>query len=819
MKIYTLKRLTLLKLIILLIVLFPAVLQAGTQEDSTSYYIRFCDSVQVHTKDSSVQITGLQKAINWFSSTNNSKYKAWCYSLMGDVYRHNNRLDSACNCYSISSKIYKESNLADSCATVYNKLGTCRYIQGDFKRAEQNFKKALLYPASKSVKADILNGLAISYEGLNCDDSALLTYNRALDLYKEIGDSMGIAYMYTNIGGYYFQNTEMKKEAEIYFKKAYNIIVKSDDKPALASITSNLAAIYSDEENYEKALESYLQSYKIDSTLDDKFQIGIDLNNIGLVYLHLKDTSLANNYILKSYNIAKSIGAKQLLSYTSYNLGEIEIDNNNFTKAIDFAKISLSAAKESGNKEDVSSAYKLLSDIYSKQGNYKKAFTFIKSYIEIHDTLLSVEKAKQLAYIKEKYDAAQNKNRILFLEKENLRKSNIQLLLIIFIVVTILFLLFIVISFLLVKKNRDKIKTQQLYFEKLLSNSIEYTFVVGKDKRIKYLSPSFSKIFIGKIGDSLEKSFYKNLTEENITKSNNLLISIINGAKRVKFDIAATSITGKKQHLVGVAQNFLNDNIIDGIIINLWDVTELKNISNALRLREKELNEANETKEKIFSIISHDLIGHIGTTSELMKLLNDQYDELDKKHITKIISSVSNSLETTYTLVSNLLSWARIQMNKITTERKPVLLYPIIEKIINLYKNQLEDKSITVHFGCDRTPKVNADFNQLEIIFRNLVRNSIKFTPIGGNIWITCNNENATTTICIKDDGIGMTSDQVNALLSNKTKIVSTTGTKNEQGTGLGMLIVKELIQLNKGKLRIKSSPNKGTEVYVTLLT
>jgi len=819
MKIFTLTRLTFLKLIIILIVLFPGILQAGSQEDSTSYYISFCDSVKVHTKDSSFQIKGLQKAINWFSSTNNSKYKAWCYTLLGDVYLHNSSLDSACNYYSISSKIYKEGDLLDSCATVYNKLGTCRYIQGDFKKAKQNFNKALLYPATKSIKADLLNGLAISYEGLNYNDSALLNYNRALDLFKEIGDSIGIAYLYTNIGGYYLQNTGMKNEAEIYFKKAYNIIVKSDDKSALAGITSNLAAIYMNEEKNKKALESYLQSYRIDSTLDDKFQIGIDLNNIGLVYLKLKDTSLAYNYILRSYNIAKSIGAKQLLSYTSYNLGETDLEKNNLTKAIDFAKTSLSAAKESGSKEDEMSAYELLSDIYSKQDNYKKAFNYIKSYIKIHDTLLTAEKAKQLANIKEKYDAAQNKNRILFLEKENMRNGNIQTLLIISIIIIISFLLFLVISFQLVKKNRDKIKTQQLYFEKLLSNSIEYTFVVNKDRQIIYLSPSYSKIFIGKIGDTLEKSFYTNLAEEDITKSNDLLNSILNGGKRVKFDIEAKSIKGKEQHLVGVAQNFLNDNIIDGIIITLWDVTELKNISKALIIREKELNEANETKEKLFSIISHDLIGNIGSSSELMKLLNDQYDGIGKKESVKIISSVSNSLETTYTLVSNLLSWARIQMNKISTERKSVLLYPIIEKVINLYKNQLEDKSITVHFDCDISTKVVADFNQIEFIIRNLVRNSIKFTPIGGNIWITCKIETATITMCIKDDGIGMTSNQVNNLLTNKTKIVSTTGTKNEHGTGLGVLIIKEFVQLNKGKLRIKSSPNIGTEVYVTLLT
>jgi len=308
------------------------------------------------------------------------------------------------------------------------------------------------------------------------------------------------------------------------------------------------------------------------------------------------------------------------------------------------------------------------------------------------------------------------------------------------------------------------------------------------------------------------------LDKESIKKSNELLEIITSGQKRVSFEFKIQTTNNITRYVTGVAQNFLNDTTIKGIIINLWDVTDLKEASTSLKKREQELEASNQTKEKLFSIISHDLIGNIGTTSELMKLLEDNFDSFDPEDKHKIVSSVSNTLETTYTLVSNLLSWARIQMNKITTLRNPVLLHPVIEKIADLYKGQLADKAIEFAIDCDKTTRVSADSNQLEFIFRNLIRNAIKFTHTGGKIWFSCTTQKGVVQVSIKDNGVGMSKKKIDELLSDSAELTSTVGTNNEQGTGLGLIIVKEFIQLNKGRLQIKSKSGEGTEVIITLL-
>lgn len=808
---------------LILIVLQPTlsgVIQAENNIDSTNYYNKQCQKIYNKPFSSSLKdLVELKKAANWFAKKNGSINEAWCYTLIGRYYYKNNDNNLACNYFFKSIDAYKKINLTDSLATTYDKLASCQYYQANYKAAKTNFSIGLLYPASVKTKASLLNGLAMSYDALSLNDSALLTYNKALDLYRSCGDSLGIAYIYSNIGTMYLQQEEVLPETKDYLTKAYNIIINTDDKFSLAGITSNLSVYYFNNKNYKKALKNYFITLQIDSTLKDKFQIGVDLNNIGICYLNLKDTIRAIKYLSKALQLGAVIGAKEIISYSSYNLGEIELYKSNLKKALQYATTCLKTSKETGNTSGIISALNLLSNIYSVMGEYKTAFNYLQKYNTLHDSVFSIEKTKQLAEISEKYKSTQQQNKILSLEKNQLQSKNIQILLIILIIIITLLLVFIFFSYWLVKKNRNNIKEQQIFFKKLLSNSSEFTFLIDQNKKLKYVSPSYTKMFLGKPEMLLQDTFYKNLDENGIKKSNELLAQLYDGKKRIDFELKVHNIYGKDRFVTGIAQNLLNDRIIKGIIINLWDITDLKETSIALKKREKELESSNQTKEKLFSIISHDLIGNVGTTYELIKLLNDNFDNFDKKERQKIVSSATNTLETTYTLISNLLSWARIQTKKINTNRKLILLNPVLEKVVNLYKNQLYDKSISISIDYDRTIQLSADPNQLEFIFRNLVRNAIKFTPIGGKIRFSCKSYKGIVTITIKDNGIGMSPEKINELLSNKKEIISTAGTNHEQGTGLGLIIVKEFIKSNKGKFQIKSELDKGTEIILTFLT
>ncbi len=802
----------------LLIINF-GVTAVNTHTDSTIFYKTLYDSLSEKYPNLNQDYSKIKSLVRWFDKTNDYLYKAKSHELLAGYYSKTNLNDSACFHYRIATQYYNQSNIVDNLAKVYNNMSTCQYYLGDYEAAKSSSLKALNYTSDSNLIAIIYTGLAMAYQELNKIDSALIFYNKAHTLYKEQNDSIGIAYQYLNIGTLYLGQEELAGEAKSYLLKAYEILKRSDDKIGLSAAINNLAVIYGISKNYKKQLSLYFEAYKIDSALNNNIEVAGDLNNIGQTYIHLKDTVKAIQYLNRAFSLGKLFKAKQLIAFSAYNLGELLLKQHQYEKARYYTLISLESSKKSNSLSDVISTYYLLSQIESKSGNYRKAFSYLSKYTNLYDSVFTLEKTKLLANAKEKYEAIEKQNKILTLEKQNLKEKNLKKILFISVIIITVILLVIVISFFSIQKSRNKIKKQQHYFQKLLLNSIEYTFVIDNTETITYVSPSFTKMFRGNKGDKLANSFYHNLfSQTEINKFKDVLQQIKNGRKKIEFELKVITINNDQKFITGVAQNFIDDELINGIIVNLWDITEIKEAEQKLQKREIELNESNKSKEKLFSIISHDLIGFIGTSSELMKLLNLEYDDLDKEMIKKIIRSVSDSLESTNTLITNLLSWSRIQMNQITTERNPVLLFPILQNTIQLYNEQLKNKSLEVKLNCERIIKVTADKNQLEIIFRNLLRNSIKFTGEGGTISINCEELDTYVKICFRDNGIGISPEQIKNILSFSNNIESTPGTNKEQGTGLGLIVTREFLQLNKGKLTIDSEPGKGTNICIMLL-
>ena len=808
------------KIIIILLILFSGRIMADNSFDSTQYYTQVCDSFSNYVKSFHAVPNKFNDAISWFKRNNNEYLVAKTRVLLADYYSEQSEYDSACNNYLTAISTLINIKRTDSISTIYNSLASCEYDRGSYRLSIKYFQEGLKFPSFKKInEGNLYAGLAMSYDELGLLDSAITTYGKAISIYQDINDSLGIAYMYSNIGSLYLKREELFPDAKEYLLQAYKYLKAKDDKPGLAAVITNLAYYYSKSKNYKAELASYKEAYAIDSALNNPIEISYDLVNIGLLYANLGDTIKAIKTLRRSLSIANSIKAKQLIALSAYNLSDLLLEVDSIDESEKLAKISYENWVKMDTKADQLNALQLLSDIYSKNGEYKKAFQYLSDYTDLYDSVFSREKVQLLTNAKEKYEAVQRQNKILALEQKNLKETNTKKLLYISVILISSILIIIIIISLSANKNRKQTLRQKQYFSKLLSSSIEYKFVLGKDRIIKYVSPSFTHMFFGKEGDSMEDSFLKSLTEKDIENCKSGFLSIVEGKKVIPFDYQVKDINGIERFVTGKAQNYLDDELIKGIIVTLWDITDLKKTDQALKKREKELEEANKTKEKLFSIISHDLLGHVGTSSELMKLLNQQYQDFDQETIKKIISSVSQSLESTNTLVVNLLSWARIQMKKISSNRETTLLYPILESVIKLYESQLIEKSITIQLECDRTILVMIDTNQMEIVFRNLLRNAIKFTQNGGNIKFYCENNKPLVNVCIEDNGVGMNESQVRRLTERKSNLKSTSGTNNEQGTGLGVIIVKEFVHLNKGKIKIKSEPGKGTKVCITLLS
>jgi PAS domain S-box-containing protein len=278
-------------------------------------------------------------------------------------------------------------------------------------------------------------------------------------------------------------------------------------------------------------------------------------------------------------------------------------------------------------------------------------------------------------------------------------------------------------------------------------------------------------------------------------------------------------------------------NEINQAIITVTDVTDLtikhdeqRNLYNKaqeeLRMRtemqeklaesEQLLRELNSTKDKLFSIIAHDLISPFTSIMGLSQILSQNVIEKDYDGIVEFSKEIISATKKTYDLLLNLLEWSRFQTGRISFHPSDVDFYGIIKDNVALHKSSAEQKGIVIECELLSGIKIFADFNMLNTIVRNLISNAIKYTFKGGKIKISATQNENDIEFSISDTGIGISEKDIERIFNLESKI-STTGTANEIGSGLGLVLCKEFIDIHNGKINVSSLIGKGSNFRVIL--
>ncbi|MFH1050220.1 MAG: PAS domain S-box protein [bacterium] len=243
----------------------------------------------------------------------------------------------------------------------------------------------------------------------------------------------------------------------------------------------------------------------------------------------------------------------------------------------------------------------------------------------------------------------------------------------------------------------------------------------------------------------------------------------------------------------------------------LHDISELKRV-------EKQLIELNFTKDKFFSIIAHDLRNPISSFMQGTDILENDYDTLTDDERADIIISLNRTSKGLLELLEDLLTWSRAQTGKISFTPDQADIFPIISNNISLLELQAGNKKIFLKQESEENTFGFFDVNMVNTVIRNLISNAIKFTPEGGMITIGSKIENNSIKVWVKDTGVGISEENINKLFRIDTTI-TTDGTAKEKGTGLGLILCKELIEKNRGTIWIESELNKGSSFIFTLPT
>jgi signal transduction histidine kinase len=274
--------------------------------------------------------------------------------------------------------------------------------------------------------------------------------------------------------------------------------------------------------------------------------------------------------------------------------------------------------------------------------------------------------------------------------------------------------------------------------------------------------------------------------------------------------ISKTLNTNNPEYIQSLNKNTDEFKILQNLILDFFGQQDL------LRSNNLQLQENNATKDKLFSIIAHDLRNPVGNIKNISELLIDSLKKQNMKDSDELLQMIGAQSKETLALLETLFEWAKSQTGQLNYSPDVMELTWVVNQIIDIQNPTAVLKGIGLENRIGKEILVFADPNMLKSILRNLITNAIKFTHPGGGITISAKQSDDFVEIAVSDTGVGMSEEVKEKLFKINTNI-TTAGTANERGTGLGLIICKEFIEKHGGKIWIESELAVGTTITFTI--
>jgi PAS domain S-box-containing protein len=254
----------------------------------------------------------------------------------------------------------------------------------------------------------------------------------------------------------------------------------------------------------------------------------------------------------------------------------------------------------------------------------------------------------------------------------------------------------------------------------------------------------------------------------------------------------------------------------DGVVSTFMDISEQKKTEERLAGTNEELQELNRQKDKLFSVISHDLINTISGARGLYLMIFEDYENHSREEIFEYLTLLKKQADNTHELLENLLAWSKNQFQKVSVNLEKFHLADLADSVLNLLRSNAEDKGISLENQVSDTIAIYADENMVKTMLRNLVTNGIKFSQSGGKVVVRAKKTSDSIEISVIDDGVGIEEDALEKILNKKSNY-TTPGTDGEKGSGLGLDLCIDFVEMHGGTMSVESEPGKGCVFTFTL--
>lgn len=558
--------------------------------------------------------------------------------------------------------------------------------------------------------------------------------------------------------------------------------VMTKDSSLIANSFNNVGEDYFDLGDFDEAYHYFTASYRIAQKIQDSLRIAIALHNSGRVFKELGQYQTATSQLSQSRKISAEINDTEGEPYSLGELGDVLLRKGEYDSALTYLKESLAISRRLDLKVlepwgivKIAKAYVKKKDITNALAYYDTAlvvYTKINHRYGIAETKLGQGAAYQnqgnyaaaLTAIESSLALAKTLNASVLEIQCNEQLSSIW-------------------------EMKGDTKKALAYFK-------EY-------KRLE--DTLFSQDMQGKL-------FLDNLKFETESKDS---------------QIAALSMQQEQQERELNKQEFVRNILVVVmalsviLLVTIYRSGQRRRKINMLLLqhqeetekRSEELERLNQVKDKFFSIISHDLRSPINALSGMLDLLDK--GAVTAEELPLHIKELRVRFNHTRTLLNNLLDWTLLQMDKLNLQAGKIELSRIVDENI-LLLGPVQNKDIVIQNDIPKPTVGFADSNTINLVIRNLITNAIKFTNDGGRVLIKSEDKGNEWLISVRDNGVGM-KPEVLSMLFDKTAPYTTRGTANEKGTGLGLILCKEFVEKNGGRIWVESKEGDGSTFYFTL--
>lgn len=602
-------------------------------------------------------------------------------------------------------------------------------------------------------------------------------------------------------------NKEPEK-AMSFSKKALEAAKRLNYKPGVAEALSNLGQVYL-EQGEPNIARKYLLSYQaISAEMQDSLLLSDAYFQLGMLYLEINMLDKANDFFQKAIPIAKPKENEALLAKCYNQMGRLYFLKQEYEQAQHCFFQSIKYTSPEFNQGQYAAALYNIGIVYKARGEYRKSLKYLKQALSILEDHQEVKELSavmlnigEIYRIYNDYDLAKTYyhralNAALQVQAlEGVVKSYQAL----------------------ADLHAEKEQYKLAYEFKSLYAAYQDTLTIQQQQKS-----------LQKISDKLE-------TERREEAFNQLVkekeLEFLN--QEYKFSKLQIS---QKNELIYFASLF--SLLLSGLVLLFYQRNKLKKrknqqleaqnllayhhnqelqeVNNKLKKSEQELKELNKTKDKFFSIISHDLRSPLYTLSGFIQVMKEDMAAFTPEELNRFSVRMENSLQGVTALLDNLFKWASTQTGLIEFAPIEFRFRKVVEENILLLQGMAEYKQIQLLNQVPQDFKILADIQMMRLLLRNLLANALKFTASGGCIKLNAQHLNDEVMIEVQDNGIGMSEEGRHKLLNEKGTYTRR-GTENEKGSGLGLQLCKEFVEMHRGRIEIETTIGRGTSFKIFL--